>query len=204
MAPQGTESAKAGIDSPKMAVSGQGEPSSALRSVFGPLSSGFSLVEVIIAAGIFAASVTVVLALLPSLARQGAASVDSLAAQRLTDALKVELARQGAAGFDALAGQVPVMSGPLAGGLAFVADREATRLHSLVWLPPPAEQLAEAEQYFLVECWRFPDEPLRFEPTKGFMALMVRVSWPHRLPGAGAPVAIEARQEFLFTTAINR
>lgn len=169
-----------------------------------PSSTAFSLVEVIIAAGLFAASVTVVLALLPSLARQGAASVDSLAAQRLPDALKVELQRLGAAGFDALAEQVPVMNGPLTDGLSFAADREAMRLHSLTYLPPVAEQLPEAEQYFLVECWRFPDEPLRFEGSKAFLALAVRVSWPHRLPGATAPVPAESRHELVFTLALNR
>lgn len=166
--------------------------------------AAFSLVEVIIAAGIFAASVTVVLALLPSLARQGAASVDSLAAQRLPDALETELRRLGAAGFDALAGQVPVMNGPLAGGLAFVADREATRLHSHDYLAPGVAQLSGDEQYFLVECWRFPGEPLRFESGKAFLALAVRVSWPHRLPGATAPVPAEARHELVFTLALNR
>ncbi len=166
--------------------------------------TAFSLVEVIIAAGLFAASVTAVLALLPSLARQGAASVDSLAAQRLPDALKTELQRLGAAGFDALAGQVPVMNGPLTDGLTMVADRDAVRLHSLVYLPPVTEQLPEAEQYFLVECWRFPDEPLRFDGNKALLALAVRVTWPHRLPGATAPVPAESRHELVFTLALNR
>ena len=166
--------------------------------------TAFSLVEVIIAAGLFAASVTVVLSLLPSLARQSSASVDSLAAQRLPDALKTELQRLGAAGFDALAGQVPVMNGPLTDGLAFAADREAMRLHSLTYLPPVAEQLPEGEHYFLVECWRFSDEPLRFDSSKAFLALAVRVSWPHRLPGATAPVPAESRHELVFTLALNR
>jgi hypothetical protein len=118
--------------------------------------------------------------------------------------LRTELNRLGAAGLDALAAQVPVMPATLADGFALVADREAARLHSRDYLPPATGQLATDSQYFLVECWRFPDEPLRFDPAKGFMALMVRVSWPHRLPGSGAPVATEARQEFLFTVAINR
>lgn len=169
-----------------------------------PRITAFSLVEVIIAAGLFAASVTVVLALLPSLARQSAASVDSLAAQRLPDALKIELQRLSATGFDALAGQVPVMSGPLTDGLAFVADREAMRLHSLAYLPPVTGQLPEAGQYFLVECWRFPDEPLRFDGSKAFLALAVRVSWPHRLPGVAAPLPAESRTELVFTLALNR
>ncbi len=164
----------------------------------------FSLVEVVIATGIFAASVTVIIALLPALARQSGESVDSLAAQRLPDLLRTELNRLGAAGVDTLAGQIPVMPATLADGFALVADREVARLHSRDYLPPATGQLVSAEQYFLVECWRFPDEPLRFDPAKGFLAVMVRVSWPHRLPGASTPVATEARQEFVFTVAINR
>lgn len=164
----------------------------------------FSLVEVIIAVGLFATSVTVMIALLPSLARQSAESSALLAAQRLPDALKVELTRLARTNFDALAGQVPVMSAPLTGGLGFVADRDAARLQSRDYLPPATGQLAESEQHFLVECWRFPDEPLRFDNQKGFLALVVRVSWPYRLPGTSAPTAESARSQFMLTVALNR
>lgn len=164
----------------------------------------FSLVEVIIAAGLFAVSVTVVLALLPALARQGGEAHDSLAAQRLADALKAELTRVGGSGFDALAAQVPVMSGPPGSGLKFVANREATRLHSTDYQPPASGHLATNEQYFLLECWRFPDEPLSFAASKGFLAAMVRVSWPYRLPGSSTPVPAESRHEILLTVTLNR
>lgn len=164
----------------------------------------FSLIEVIIAVGLFAASVSVIIALLPALTRQGGTAADVLAAQRLPDALRIELSRLSAAGFDPLAGQVPVLSGPPAGGLAFVADRETARFHSRDYLPPASGQIAEAEQYFLVECWRFPDEPLRFDPAKGFLALVVRVSWPYRLPGSVAPTAETARSALTFTVVLNR
>lgn len=165
---------------------------------------GFSLLEVIIAAGLFAVSVTAVLALLPALARQGGEAADSLAAQRLPDALHAEFTRLSGTGFDAFAAQLPVMSGPPGNGLKFVADREAARLHSLEYQPPVSGHLAEDEQFFLVECWRFPDGPLSFAPGKGVLAALVRVSWPYRVPGASAPVSAGARQEILFTLAINR
>jgi hypothetical protein len=32
----------------------------------------------------------------------------------------------------------------------------------------------------------------------------VRVTWPHRLPGATAPVSAESRSELVFTLALNR
>ncbi len=164
----------------------------------------FSLVEVIIAAGIFAAAVTGVIALLPALARQSGESVQSLAAQRLPDLLRSELTRLGAPGVDALAGEIPLMPATLSDGFPLVANRDATRLHSRDFLPPAAHQLAWDDQFFLVECWQFPDEPLAFNPTKGCLVLLVRVSWPHRLPGASAAVPAESRQEFLFTAALNR
>lgn len=179
-------------------------PESRRRQACRPLRRAFSLIEVIIAVGLFATSVTVIIALLPSLARQGGASADLLAVQRLPDALQVELSRLGAAGFDTLAAQVPVMSGPLDGGLAFVADHDAARLHSRDFQPPVTGQLPESEQYFLVECWRFPDEPLRFESQKAFLALTVRISWPYRLPGAASPTDASARSQSVLTIALTR
>ncbi len=164
----------------------------------------FSLMEVIIAAGLFGSAVTVIIALLPALARQGGESVDSLSAQRVPDALRSELVRLSGPGIDALAAQVPEMSGTLAAGLALVADRGVARLHSQDYLSPVTGQLPVDERYFLIECWRFPDEPLRFSAPKGFLALMVRVSWPHRLPGASGPVMAAARHEMLFTVTLNR
>lgn len=164
----------------------------------------FTLVEVIIAVGVFAASVTVVVALLPALARQSGEATSSLAAQSLPGALQTELLRQAALGFDALGGQVPVMNGPLESGLAFVADRDATRLHSRDYLQPAVGVLPAVEQYFLIECWRFPNDPLRFDSQKGFLALAVRVSWPYRLAGSSAPSDPTTRSHLLFTVVLNR
>jgi len=165
----------------------------------------FSLVEVIVAVGLFAASVTVVISLLPAVTRQGAVTTDSLAAERLPDALKVELSRLVASGgFDALAEQVPVMSPMFASGLAFVAVRDGSRLHVRDYLPPAVGQIAEAEQYFLVECARFSDEPLRYDGQKHFLAVAVRVSWPYRLPGSSAPTAETARTQVAFTVSLTR
>lgn len=164
----------------------------------------FSLVEAIIAAAIFATAVTVVISLLPSLARRGGESSDMLAAQRLPDALKVELQRLSGSGFDALAGRIPEISGPLAAGLDFAASRDALRLEPLSYLQPVADRWAVEEQYFLIQCWRLPAEPLRFDTGKAFLALLVRVSWPYRLPGAAAPTQVGTRSELVFTLVLNR
>lgn len=163
----------------------------------------FSLIEVIIAVGLFAASIAVIIGLLGTLSRQAADSADVLAAQRLPEAVKVELTRLAAGGFDSLAAQVPVMAAPLDGGLALVAPREATQAQSLNVLPP-ATLISAGEQYFLVECWKFPAEPLAFTGSKAFLALHVRVSWPYRVPGSTAPVPLADRSQVAFTVSLNR
>ena len=61
------------------------------ENLFAVKHRGFSLVEVVIAVGIFTASVVVVLSLLPSLLEQSGDSTDRLVAQRLSDAIRIEL-----------------------------------------------------------------------------------------------------------------
>lgn len=175
-----------------------------LSSVVRPLSSGFSLIEVIVAVALFAGSVTVILALLPALTRRGTETADRLVAQQLSGALRVELQRLAVPGFDALAGQAPLMGMPPENGLAFVATRGGTRLHSRDYLPPLAGRIAEGEQYYLIECWRFPDGPLQFDAAQSALALAVRVSWPYRQPGSTTPTPVESRHELMFTAGINR
>jgi len=165
---------------------------------------GFSLMEVIIAVGLFAGSIMAVMSLLPALARQGGAMGDSLAAQRLAGALHGELKRQAVQDFAGLVARIPVMSGPLTDGSAFVADHSAARLQVREIQVATPGFLPEAEQYYLVECWQFPAAPLQADPQGNHLALTVRVSWPYRLPGASDPTAADTRSQFIFATAINR
>lgn len=169
----------------------------------------FTLLEVLIAVAIVAGTIAVVLALLPGLARQGSASGDRLRAQHLPDALTVELRRLAAVDFDALAARVPVMGAPLREGLALVAAADDPRVLSLDYLPLAAtEQIDPAKHYFLIECWRFSHEPLRFAPEKPWLALHVRVSWPYRLPGGEGGTSIvtplENRSELTFVVSLRR
>jgi hypothetical protein len=148
-------------------------------------------------------AVTVVIGLLAGLSREGTDSHDVLTAQQLPEPLKVELARLASSGLDGLADRVPVMASPLAGGLPFAAARGAARVDSLEYLPV-SDLIPSADQYYLVECWKFPSEPLRFDGQKAFLALYVRVSWPYRLPGAPAPTALADRRQVTFTLSLNR
>lgn len=168
--------------------------------------SAFALVEVIIAVGIFAAGVTVVLALLPALTRQAAGSADTLTALRLPDAIRLELQRVAAAGgFDALASQTTPMASPPPDTLVLVATRDAGRVQTLTYQPPPAEeQMGEGERYFLIEVWSFTAAPLAFDSTGAVLALHARVSWPYRLPGSTAPTPLTSREIITFNLALNR
>lgn len=166
----------------------------------------FSLIEVIIAVGVFAVAVVVILALLPPLSRQAADSADALVAQSLPDCVRVELARLATGGgFDALANRLPVMVSPLADGLLLVAARDARRLYSADYLPPPAVgRLLQMEQYFFVEVWRFNQPPLRFDPAAAVLAVYVRVSWPYQNPGAMTATPLASRSQLTFTVSLNR
>lgn len=170
----------------------------------------FSLIEVIIAVGLFAGTVAIILGLMGPLSRQAADSNDIMGAQRLPDSIKVELGRLAHNSLDSLAGQIPVMSTPLESGFTLVAARDATRVQSLGYLPPTSGQIPLAEHYYLVECWRFPPKPgdpadeLSYTSQKGFLALYVRVSWPYHVPGATTAVSPGNRAQTIFTVSLNR
>lgn len=163
---------------------------------------GFSLVEVILAVGIFALAVPTALALLATLGRQGAMGAEMLVAHRLADSVRVELARLAYADFDGFAGTVPVMTATPGSGLALIVTRDGSRLHARDY-PPADVTIPAAHQYFLIECWRFAEEPLRFDPGKAYLALAVRVTWPYRLPD-GTRAAREAQSTVAFTVVLNR
>lgn len=167
---------------------------------------GFSLVEVAIAVGVFASALVVVLALLPSLGAQSARAGESFVAQRLPDALRIELQRLAAeGGFESLAAQVPPLGGPQPpDGLAFVATRGGRSLHALDYLPPTnGARMPEAEQFFLIEVWRFAVGPLAEAPAGVVLPVKVRVSWPYRGTGAGV-VALRERSTLEFNLTLRR
>lgn len=162
----------------------------------------FTLLEVVIAVGVFAVGVVGILALLPALGREIGSSADERVAQGLPDALRIELRRMAdRGGFDALAARVPVMTPSLSDGLPLVAPRSGEVVQSAGYLPPAENPLPEAEQYYLLEVWRFANAPLAYAPERPVLPLHVRVSWPHRSPGRIAPVSSAG---FAFNLAISR
>ncbi len=166
----------------------------------------FSLVEVVIAVGIFATATAVILALLAPLTRQAAASADTLTALRLPDAIRREMERVAVrGGLDALAHQTRPMAASLPATLTLVAAREATRIQSLSYLPPPAaDRIVLEDQFFMIEAWTFSMAPLAFDPGGAVLALHVRVSWPYFTPGTTTATPPAEREQVTFTLSLNR
>lgn len=164
----------------------------------------FSLLEVIVAVGLFGGAVAVIIGLMGPLSRHATDSLDVLAAQQLSDPLKIELTRLRGENLDELAAQIPVMAAPLGGGLAFASPRDAARVVSVEYHKPATDQVLPGEQYYLVECWKFPPGPLGYDPPKAFLALYVRVSWPYHLPGVTAEIPLKDRSQITFTASLSR
>ena len=168
--------------------------------------TGFSLFEVVIAVGIFAVAITVMIGLLPSLTRQSATSVETQNALRLPDAVRSELERVAiAGGFDALAARVSTLASPVPDTLEFIATRDASAVQSLDYQPPPVdEQIGTDDRYFLVEVWKFADAPLAFDSEGASLAIHVRVSWPFRLPNSASVTLLASREQLTFNLALRR
>jgi type II secretory pathway pseudopilin PulG len=161
----------------------------------------FSLVEVIIAVGIFSISVVAILGLLPALTRSTAESADALVAQRLPAALESELRKSAStSGLDALASSIPAATTPLESGAAFVASRDGVRLEPIA---EGADLIAAGDGYFLIEVWRFPSGPLAYAAGGAVLAVRARVSWPYRLSGSAAPTPFGERSQVSFNLAVN-
>lgn len=169
--------------------------------------AAFSLIEVVIAIGVFASAVATMLLLLPNLTKQSRETANFLTAQQLPDALRIELKRIAAIeGFDQFANSLPEAVAPLNDGRAFVASRDGMRLHALD-RPPTHGVVSLPEQYFLIECWKFTSEPLQPAQGKAHLVAYVRVSWPFRTgPSLNETVTtvLADRTQFTFTSAINR
>lgn len=127
------------------------------------------MLEVVVAVALFGATVTVLLALMPGLSRHARQSVDQMTAQRLADALQVELGRRAAGNFSALLAQLPEASDQP--GMVLVADRDGTQF----W----ESSSREVDAFFRLECWRMADASFRSDRASGFLAVAVRVHWPH-------------------------
>jgi prepilin-type N-terminal cleavage/methylation domain-containing protein len=163
---------------------------------------GFSLIEVVVATGLVAVGVMIVLGLLTNLSRQSIEAGNRQTAVQIPEVVTVELRRLAVQlGVDGLASTIPVMAGGADEGLLLVAARDGTHLRI-------ADAAAGRDQYFLVEVRRFAAGPLAFTSEMAALPLNIRVTWPYR-PGASAGLSLpvvppDDRQSFNFNVAVTR
>jgi prepilin-type N-terminal cleavage/methylation domain-containing protein len=156
----------------------------------------FSLIEVVVAIGILAVTLAMVLGLTGSTLRSAGAAADIAVAARLGANIRSELERLEAdLGLPGLAAVVP--PGGSVTPLQLVATRDGQRVLRSDGAEPAAGHalndpmlpgIALRERYFLAEVTQQLDLP--YAPEAGFLALSVRVSGPYRLPvGPATPDA---------------
>lgn len=160
----------------------------------------FSLAEVVIALGVAATGLLVVLGIMPGLLRQQAEARQAQIALALPDAITIELrrhARGDPALLNATAADFSAESSPLR--LAAAADGTDVRVLT-------GNEDSRREQYFLIEIHRFPaGSPLAVASNASFAALQARVSWPYRPAGQDSPeVPADSRRRVTFNLALNR
>ena len=161
---------------------------------------GFSLVEVVIAVGIVATAIVSALALLPSLLQQSTETADLYTAQRLSGSVRTALIEQSRAhGFVAFGAVIPEMRSPLTEGWALVGTSDGMRLAA-----PASGMIAQDKQHFLIEAWRFPDGPLRFDSNATVLPLHIRVTWPYHVRGVEEATSLSHRSQFSFNVALDR
>lgn len=155
---------------------------------------GFTLVEVIVALGVLGIFLPVMLALLGRLARTGREAGDAGNATRMAAGVQDELERlQGVLGWEGLAAAMPPAG--TAAPWQLVGTRDGLRVRRADGAAADAERppddatlpgIAPRDRFFLAEVTQSPDLP--YVAGAGFLAVSVRITWPHRLPvGPASP-----------------
>jgi hypothetical protein len=156
---------------------------------------GFSLVEVVMAVGIVATTLIVLLGLLASVANSSGELADSRALAEVGIGLEGELERlKTDLGLDALAALI--LPAGSATPLQLAATRDGRRVLRRDGPAPAADHplddpalpgIALRDRYFLIEVTQQPDLPSA--PGAGFLSASARVTWPYRLPTGPATAA---------------
>lgn len=158
-----------------------------------PRSRAFSLVEVILAVGIFAASIVAVIGLMSPMTKRVEDVLDAEVASRLSNTIESELQRLG---FAWAATTVPA-AGAEAAPIRLFADASASRIRlsgaaadaPLRGVDEPG--IAERDRYFLIEVRQLAAPFAYVDGVSGSVAVQSRVTWPYQVPAApGSSTAI--------------
>jgi len=153
--------------------------------------SAFTLIEVVVALGLLAASVMFTVSLQSSISRAIAGNADSACAAQLVDAILVELQRLRDAPVEsgpgdrlqALAAIIPGAQAP--SPLRLVGAKNGTVVFRETDLDVSPTRINAASRFYLVEVRQQP-VPLDYVGGAGFLAVTLRISWPY-LPSPSAP-----------------
>lgn len=174
--------------------------------------AAFSLVEVVLAIGVFALTIVAVIGLLGPIASQVRDLRDSKTANNLPSAIREELNRLGFesfvnANFTAIASDhTAIQTSDIPTGRTILASLVATQDGSEVAEASQTTRIPQDERYFLIQVMAPPAPTgdaadLRYQSGDAHVAFEVEISWPFRL-GDGSLVAYENRQRFSYYTAI--
>jgi len=176
---------------------------------------GFTLLEVIIAVGIFAGAIVIILALFGPLNRSIGEVADNSRAARLAEAINAELLRIRDVQAPASGTKLDAIAALVNGGtiLRLVASADGSHV---VWETNAANDpvtgsppgIALHDRYYLIEV-RAQPAPLNYTAgTSAFLALTATVKWPYQVPtGPGpteaAPADLTQAQTLLLNYALT-
>lgn len=182
-------------------------------------SSAFSLIEVVIAIGIFSGSILAIIAMLGAISQSTTEVLDAGVSARLADGVRAELQALpisgGGANLDAIIPVSPTTDSPL----RLYANKDGSRIlrgepegsspadnHPETGDPPG---IADPDRYYLVEVRRLGDSLTYNSNDAGFMALSVKVYWPYQVRTGPndtdlAVVEDHRRSMAMFNVAVRR
>lgn len=150
---------------------------------------GFSLVEVVVAIGVFVVGVVGAIALLSSTTNSASSTLDANGALRVAESSEALLR---ANSWDFVLNYLGETD-----SASIYADKSGSRIGF-------TDTVELADAYYEIDLRRMSDlSPITEDTTAGFLAFEVRVSWPVR-QGSGETVPIANRDSVTLNMAINR
>lgn len=172
-------------------------------------SSAFTLLEVIVAVGIFAIGMGAVFGLFTPVAKSVADSADAEAAARIVDLVKIKLQSQGIVGVAPLLKVATGRTHQLtdadarnnyniaADSQLLFASRDGTKVGTYsdpIWVDPATRQRSDRDKYFEIALIRneaISPNNASLDATAPVLAYTARVRWPAFVPLAGGTTAIQ-------------
>ncbi len=176
------------------------------------LVSGFTLIEVLLAVGVFTLTIIGMLALLTPVTRQVRDIFDSNLASRAIGSIEKELLRiertpganDGRTGFFYFVGD-NLDSSLLKNEVVLYASEDGSlaRIDAVVNNAPTdtPRGIPVDQRYFEIFAQAFDTGDFVYQSGNAYIPLQVTITWPFTLPD-GSVVAVEERQSFTYTTAL--